>query len=232
MEVAGVLKSALTSKPAAYVIGGTTTLAAAYGLYKLWLYMSEEDEYFEKLHTSEDQSERRVLIIGLDGAGKTRFARCFCKGRRRLSTTEETTIGFYVNSVMLGSIYLNMWDVGGSEMCRTYWKEFLLDLDGICYVVDSSDASRLVESRRELHSFLTQKGTENIPLIIVATKQDKPLSITPDLVYSYMQVDNFAKTRPIHLVSVQAPDRGQRKGFMETYRIFESLQKRRRHKSA
>lgn len=52
MEVAGELKSALTSKPAAYVIGGTATLAAAYGLYKLWLYMSEEDEYFEKLQTS------------------------------------------------------------------------------------------------------------------------------------------------------------------------------------
>ncbi|XP_046565616.1 ADP-ribosylation factor-like protein 3 [Haliotis rubra] len=232
MEVGGELKSALTSKPAVYVIGGTATIAAAYGLYKLWLYMREEDEYFENLHSSKDQSERRVLIIGLDGAGKTRFARCFCKGRRRLSTTEETTIGFYVNSVMLGSIYLNMWDVGGSDMCRTYWKEFLLDLDAICYVVDSSDAARLDESRRELHAFLIQKGTENIPLIIVATKQDKPLAMKPDLVYSYMQLDNFAKTRPIHLVSVQAPDHGQRKGFMETYRIFESLQKRRRHKSA
>ncbi|KAK6178018.1 hypothetical protein SNE40_012862 [Patella caerulea] len=220
-----VALGSLLQRPAIYIATGVAGVCVVYGLYRAWRYFrpNTEDEYFERIKNIPNPGERRVLILGLDGAGKTRFARCFCKGRRRLGSTEETTVGFYVNSVTLGEIYLNMWDVGGSANCRGYWKEFVLNLDAICYCVDSSQPARFDEARRELHTFLKYEQTKGIPLILIATKRDKIDSVSPFALYQHMNLDLVKKKRPVYLVGVQAPDSGARKGFMETYRLLVSI---------
>ncbi|ESO96947.1 hypothetical protein LOTGIDRAFT_159702 [Lottia gigantea] len=212
-----------------YIITGVAGIAVGYSLYRAWRYVyydNGDDEYFERLQPSTKSEKRKILIIGLDGSGKTRFSRCFCKGRRRLGSTEETTIGFYVNTVKLGEVSLDMWDVGGSPNCREYWKDFrgfTMNLDLICYCVDSSLPSRFNEARRELHKFLQYESTNGIPLILVATKQDLPNAVSPSQVLKQMSLNEFESTRSLYTVGVQAPNDGPRKGFMDTFRLFVTI---------
>ncbi|XP_041368400.1 uncharacterized protein LOC121382839 [Gigantopelta aegis] len=95
-----------------YVTEGLIVVAIAYGFYKLWNHFYLDDEYFESLAppANNQQVYCRVLVIGLDDAGKTRFTRSFCKGKDRTEHPREKTTAVYVNSVRLGSTRLDMWD--------------------------------------------------------------------------------------------------------------------------
>lgn len=58
------------------------------------------------------ESEARILILGLDNAGKTTIV-------KKLSEEDITSItptqGFNVKSLTHGDFKLNMWDIGGKR---------------------------------------------------------------------------------------------------------------------
>ena len=75
-----------------------------------------------------------------------------------------------ITSLKIVSIILFV--VGGSELCRKYWKEFVKNIHVIVWVVDSSATEeRLQENSAVLKEFLDQPVTENIPVLFVANKQ-------------------------------------------------------------
>ena len=41
------------------------------------------------------------------------------------------------------SFRLNIWDVGGQKMLRTYWRNYYEQTDAMLWVVDSADAARM-----------------------------------------------------------------------------------------
>lgn len=43
-----------------------------------------------------------------------------------------------------------MWDIGGQEAIRPYWKNYYDNTDGLVYVVDSTDDMRTEEASKEL----------------------------------------------------------------------------------
>ena len=49
---------------------------------------------------------------------------------------------------------------------------------GIIYVVDSNDRERTSDSREELHHRLTVPELQNIPLLVLANKQDLPHALS------------------------------------------------------
>lgn len=62
--------------------------------------------------------------------------------------------------------------MGGSELCRKYWKEFVKDIDVIVWVADSTaDEARLQENSDAIREFLSLKVTKDIPVLFVANKQ-------------------------------------------------------------
>ena len=46
--------------------------------------------------------------------------------------------------------------------------------DGIVFMCDASDESRIDEARRELHLILEDENTERTPLVVMANKCDVP----------------------------------------------------------
>ena len=48
-----------------------------------------------------------------------------------------------MKSLTNDSFKLNVWDIGGQKVLRTYWQNYLQNLDGLVYVVDSSDKKRM-----------------------------------------------------------------------------------------
>lgn len=54
----------------------------------------------------------------------------------------------------------------------------IFSANALIFVIDSSDAERFEESRKELIEVLGLKAIENLPILIFANKQDKPNSFS------------------------------------------------------
>jgi ADP-ribosylation factor-like protein 2 len=55
---------------------------------------------------------------------------------------------------------LNIWDVGGQKSIRPFWMNYFENTDGIVWVVDSSDGTRLETCKIELKRLLEEEVSE------------------------------------------------------------------------
>jgi ADP-ribosylation factor-like protein 3 len=113
--------------------------------------------------------EPRILILGLDNAGKTSIL-------KKLSDEDpmetQATQGFNVKSVECEGFKLNMWDIGGQKAIRQYWCHYYDEVDVLIYVVDSADRRRLEETGMELQTLMGEEKLNNTPLLVFANKMD------------------------------------------------------------
>ncbi|KAH7731997.1 ADP-ribosylation factor-like protein 3 [Aphelenchoides avenae] len=113
--------------------------------------------------------ELRILLLGLDNAGKTTIL-------KKLASEDVTHItptqGFNIKSVIADDIKLNVWDIGGQRKIRPYWKNYFENTDVLIYVIDSSDRKRFDETALELSELLDEDKLKNVPVLIFANKQD------------------------------------------------------------
>ena len=66
----------------------------------------------------------------------------------------------------------NVWDLGGQESIRPYWRCYYENVSAIIYVVDSADRERIGISREELVTMLEEEELAETPLLVFANKQD------------------------------------------------------------
>ncbi|KAI3383544.1 hypothetical protein SNEBB_005352 [Seison nebaliae] len=113
--------------------------------------------------------ERRILILGLDGAGKTTILYRLQVGE---VVTTIPTIGFNVETVIYKNLKFQVWDLGGQTSIRPYWRCYYSNTDAIIYVVDSQDHDRMGISKQELLSMLQEEELKSAVLCVLANKQD------------------------------------------------------------
>eukprot|EP01090_Pellita_catalonica_P021936 TRINITY_DN834_c0_g2_i1.p1 TRINITY_DN834_c0_g2~~TRINITY_DN834_c0_g2_i1.p1 ORF type:complete len:183 (+),score=38.94 TRINITY_DN834_c0_g2_i1:68-616(+) len=121
-------------------------------------------------------TKAQILLIGLDSAGKTAVIY-----KLQLGENVQTvpTIGFNVEKVSYNKLDFTIFDVGGQDRIRTLWHYYYAGTNGIIFVVDSSDTERLKEARDELHKTLKSDLLKNVPLLVLANKQDLPHARSP-----------------------------------------------------
>lgn len=127
----------------------------------------------KKLRQSPEK-ELRLLLLGLDNAGKTTILKIMASEDVSHVTP---TAGFNIKSVVSDGFKLNVWDIGGQRKIRPYWKNYFENTDVLIYVVDSSDKKRLEETGIELFELLGENKLEEVPLLVYANKQDLPNSL-------------------------------------------------------
>ncbi|KAL5007717.1 hypothetical protein ScPMuIL_016523 [Solemya velum] len=113
--------------------------------------------------------EKRILILGLDGAGKTTILYKLQVGE---VVTTIPTIGFNVETLMYKNLKFQVWDLGGQTSIRPYWRCYYSNTDAIIYVVDSMDRDRIGISKQELFSMLEEDELRKSTLVVFANKQD------------------------------------------------------------
>ncbi|KAG6484862.1 hypothetical protein ZIOFF_053387 [Zingiber officinale] len=112
--------------------------------------------------------EARILVLGLDNAGKTTILY-----RLQMGEVVSTipTIGFNVETVQYNNIKLQVWDLGGQTSIRPYWRCYFPNTQAIIYVVDSSDTDRLVTAKDEFHAILEEEELKGAVVLVYANKQ-------------------------------------------------------------
>jgi len=120
--------------------------------------------------------EKRVVLLGLDNAGKTT-----CVYRLLLGKKIDTvpTVGFNSEEVRYNRCNFILWDIGGQAKIRKLWKHYIESADALIFVVDSQDRARLREARAAFKRMLRHKTLRNTVLLIYANKTDYEHSMSP-----------------------------------------------------
>ncbi|KAG0313962.1 hypothetical protein BGZ99_008456 [Dissophora globulifera] len=115
------------------------------------------------------QTEVRILVLGLEGAGKTTFL-------RKLNVGEILTTPFVPGIEMVNGrgLLFAAWDIGRQGMDRSLWSQSLQGAQGIIFVVDSNDEARMSEARDELSRLFNEDELRETYFLIIANKQDLP----------------------------------------------------------
>jgi len=130
----------------------------------------------------------RVLMVGLDGAGKTTILYKLKLGEVIQSLP---TVGFNVEEVNYKNLNFTVWDIGGQDRIRKLWRYYFQNTDVVIYVVDSNDRERLEEARFELHSMLKDHELANSKILIYANKTDLPNSASVNKVASILDLNSL-----------------------------------------
>ncbi|KRY77013.1 ADP-ribosylation factor 1-like 2 [Trichinella pseudospiralis] len=117
------------------------------------------------------KKEVRILMVGLDAAGKTTILYKLKLGE---IVTTIPTIGFNVETVEYKNISFTVWDVGGQDKIRPLWRHYFQNTQGLIFVVDSNDRERVGEARDELIRMLAEDELRDAVLLVFANKQDLP----------------------------------------------------------
>ncbi|KAI9043001.1 putative gelsolin repeat protein [Aspergillus affinis] len=113
--------------------------------------------------------EMRVLMLGLDNAGKTTIVKQIMKED---VTTVSPTLGFIIKTIDFQGYRLNIWDVGGQKTLRSYWKNYFEKTDTLIWVVDATDRLRVEDCRDELAGLLLEERLTGASLLIFLNKTD------------------------------------------------------------
>eukprot|EP00088_Acartia_fossae_P024656 TRINITY_DN25569_c0_g1_i4.p1 TRINITY_DN25569_c0_g1~~TRINITY_DN25569_c0_g1_i4.p1 ORF type:complete len:185 (-),score=25.99 TRINITY_DN25569_c0_g1_i4:257-811(-) len=134
------------------------------------------------------EKEMRILILGLDNAGKTTILKKF--NGEDISEIAPT-LGFNIKTLEHRGYQLNCWDVGGQKSLRSYWRNYFESTDGLIWVVDSADKRRLEDCKKELQALLLEERLLGATLLVFANKQDLPGALNVQEIREVLELDSI-----------------------------------------
>ncbi|XP_065312654.1 ADP-ribosylation factor-like protein 3 isoform X2 [Gordionus sp. m RMFG-2023] len=124
--------------------------------------------FLKKLKLTNNR-EIRILLLGLDNAGKTTLVKQLAN--EEISYTTPTQ-GFNIKSIHMNGLKLNIWDLGGQRRIRSYWDHYYDNTHILVYVIDSADKIRFGETDQQFEELLSVEKLQHVPLLVYANKQD------------------------------------------------------------
>lgn len=124
---------------------------------------------FAKLWSLFTNEEHKIVIVGLDNAGKTTILYQFLMNE---VVHTSPTIGSNVEEIVWKNIHFIMWDIGGQESLRAAWNTYYSNTKFVILVIDSTDRERLSITKEELYKMLAHDDLNKATVLIFANKQD------------------------------------------------------------
>jgi GTP-binding protein SAR1 len=116
------------------------------------------------------QKSANIIFLGLDNAGKTTMLYMLQSDK---FTQTDSTMHPHQAEVTIGNIKFNSYDLGGHSQARKTWREYAGSVDGIVFMVDAADLTRLPEAKQELENLLNMQELKDIPVCVFGNKVDK-----------------------------------------------------------
>ncbi|PRP87202.1 ADP-ribosylation factor 1 [Planoprotostelium fungivorum] len=114
-------------------------------------------------------TELRLLMIGLDAAGKTTILYKLKLGE---NVTTIPTLGFNVETIQYKDVNFTIWDVGGCDKIRPLWRHYFENTSALVFVIDSADRDRMEEIINEAISLSQQADLNDAAFLFFCNKQD------------------------------------------------------------
>ena len=137
----------------------------------------------------------KILILGLDNAGKTTLLGLLKSNS--LSMHAPTTTPNYEEFTLFGTV-IKAFDLGGHKSARVLWTEYLCNVDGVIFIMDAADRSRFFEAKEELTKLLYDDSLRGVPILIMGNKVDLPRATTQPELLNLLGMSNY--TNPLHKV--------------------------------
>lgn len=115
--------------------------------------------------------DARVLMLGLDNAGKTTILRQMGYGEVQPTIP---TIGFNIETLKMPGFNLTIWDIGGQTKVRRLWGAYFKGAHAVIFVVDTEDRERLQEAKREFLQLWQNRLLSDAVFLVLCNKVDKP----------------------------------------------------------
>ena len=118
-----------------------------------------------KQAVSSNVSEKKVLFLGIDNAGKSTLL-----FQMRDEQFKETvpTVGLNVETIKYRDHSFTLWDVSGAA--TKLWKHYFDKINAVIYVIDSTDAERLPKAKTYLYRVMQDNDLKEAPILIMANK--------------------------------------------------------------
>lgn len=94
---------------------------------------------------SPDLLQYSVIVVGIDGAGKTTIINHLRPGSTMTPGEQPPTIGCNIENLRHGNVGLTVVDMAGGSRYRNMWQNYYKDAEGIIFVIDSADALRMCD---------------------------------------------------------------------------------------
>ncbi|WRT65576.1 uncharacterized protein IL334_002521 [Kwoniella shivajii] len=88
------------------------------------------------------------------------------------------TVGQNIGKITLPSTELRFFDLGGQRDIRSIWPKYYDECHAVVFVVDACDQARLTENWQVFDEVLNSPRLLNLPLLLLANKQDNPTSLS------------------------------------------------------
>lgn len=156
---------------------------------------------------SSAKTKSSIVVCGLDNSGKSTILNII-KPQKERSAIISATVGYKVEQFQLGKVCFTAFDMGGSEKFRDLWTPYYQQVDGVVFVVDSSDPLRLCVVKDEMDTLLRhlQSHSRSVPLLVFANKMDLPGAKTPAELVQLLDLFSTEKidSRPFNIFASNA----------------------------
>ena len=159
--------------------------------------------------------------MGVDGAGKTSLVKYYkSKGASTSSFSSSSSNStntatsdssssssssstsprdFDVHTIKLpakktrSALVFQVWDIGGKNSVRPYWRHYYTGTQGIIFVVDASEQgqTRLAEVVGELAAMASDEQLADCSILIFGNRCDAPGALTSERLSSRLGLDNI-----------------------------------------
>ncbi|XP_009873044.1 PREDICTED: testicular haploid expressed gene protein-like, partial [Apaloderma vittatum] len=147
---------------------------------------------------------KQILVLGLDGAGKTSVLHSLATNQVKRSVAP--TEGFNAICINTEESQLEFLEIGGSESLRSYWKMYLPKVLLLIYVVDSADHARLPVAKQLLHQLIQSNST--LPVVVLANKQDLEGAYCITDIHDALALSDIGDERKMFLIGTHVAEDG------------------------
>ncbi|CAE6509870.1 unnamed protein product [Rhizoctonia solani] len=146
------------------------------------------------------QEEMKLLILGLDNAGKTTMLYKITMGE---AVDTAPTVGSNTEVFEYKNLKFVLWDIGGQTSLRQSWSQYFTAARAVILVIDSCDAGRLSLAQEELHQMCADESLKDALLLVFANKQDVRGCLTPARISEELKLTDL-RDRQWHIMACSA----------------------------
>ena len=107
------------------------------------------------------QKSGDLVFLGLDNAGKTTLLHVL---KEDTYTQTDSTIQPHSEELTIGNVRFNTFDLGGHEVARKIWKNYVGAVNGIVFMIDTTDHERFDLAKQELNRLLEIPELNETPI--------------------------------------------------------------------